>query len=89
MPIWIIWKNIEDYLCPESIIVAEGGVGQTLSDGPCLSSVVDYEENLFERFDRNAPEKSRKITLSINTESYLVGYRRQRWLLGNDSEPNK
>jgi hypothetical protein len=22
----------------------------------CLSSVVDYEENLFERFDRNAPQ---------------------------------
>jgi hypothetical protein len=27
----------------------------------CLSSVVDYEENLFERFERNAPEQQEQL----------------------------
>jgi hypothetical protein len=37
----------------------------------CLSSVVDYEENLFERFDRNAPHESIQVNFrSIASENF-------------------
>jgi hypothetical protein len=58
MPIWIIWKNIEDYLCPKSIIVAElGGVGQTLSDGPVDPGAPLLIFLLWPTVDNNTPER--------------------------------
>jgi hypothetical protein len=38
----------------------------------CLLSVIENEENLFERFDRNAPEYTPRLRRIVLTLSYFI-----------------